>query len=347
MANAPTDLRPELLVRGGDIQWLLANYDASAELYRQAIAVGESHWAEDDLTWVLAFAGREEAAIGMTRVYEIQVRTGARRPRDPEASAAFLVRQNWGGVYGAWAANDAGNRTQGGSGGSLAPPLMAYGSARLHDWARAHADLMTSDPEHPSTVAMLSLVEGLQALDEGRPADAVAPLTAYARMWREDERVRFDLHDAPCRLALALALTGRRAEAETVIGQTGRYVECYAARAQGFEAAGDRAGADRAFAAAIALAPSAAFAYEAYGRALLARGDLAAALAYFAPAETRAPHWADPLKGFGDVLARQGKWGLALARYDRALLLAPKWLQLRQARDEAAKRAPTAPKGKT
>ena len=351
MAHATPDEQRQLLLRGGDVRFVLGRYDEAAALYRDAIARGDGRRvAEDNLVWVLAYAGREEEAAAVARSYLPWPRSASRAERverDINRPAQFLVIQNWGAFHAAWAANDARNRAQGGFGGSLAAPMMAYGSARQHHWSRVRTDLMSSDPDHPSTVAMVSLIDGMRALDEDRPADAVGPLTAYAKMWRENELVRFDLHDAPCRLALALALTGRRAEAETVIGQTGRYVECYAARAQGFEAAGDRAGADRAFAAAIALAPSAAFAYEAYGRALLARGDLAAALAYFAPAETRAPHWADPLKGFGDVLARQGKWGLALARYDRALLLAPKWLQLRQARDEAAKRAPTAPKGKT
>ncbi len=347
MAQAPAALRPEILVRGGDIQWLLGDYDASAELYRQAIAAGEERWSEDDLTWVLAFAGREEEALAITREYRRRLRAGEGRARDPLASAQFIGLQDWGNVYRAWAANDASNRTQGGIGGSLAPPIMAYASARLHDWTRVRADLMISDPDHPSTVAMQSLVEGLRALDENRPADAIVPLTAYVAMWHGDERVRYDLHDPPCRLAHALALVGRRVEAETVIGKTGRYVECYAARAVGFEVAGDRAGADRAFAAAIALAPSAAFAYDAYGRALLARGDLAGALAQFGRAQARAPRWADPLKASGDVLARQGRWAASLATYDRALGLAPNWLQLRQARSEASRHAPRPSAGRT
>ena len=353
MAHATPDEQRRLLIYGGDACWVLGRYDEAAVMYREAIVRGDRNWTiEDNLIWVLAYAGREEEAIAVARGFRARLRSASRVELLPYHNgnlppAQSLIVQDWAEFHADWAANDASNRAQGGFGGSLAAPMMAYSSARQHDFARARIDLMSSDPDHPSTEAMVSLIDGLRALDEGRPAEAIAPLKAYVAMWRANELVRYDLHDPPCRLALALALTGRRAEAETVIGQTGRYVECYAARAQGFEAAGDRAGADRAFAAAIALAPSAAFAYEAYGRALLARGDLAAALAYFAQAETRAPHWADPLKGFGDVLARQGKWGLALARYDRALLLAPKWLQLHQARDEAAKRAPTAPKGKT
>ncbi len=334
MARATAAEQTTLLVMGGDIQWLLTDYDASAALYRQAIARGETRNAADNLTWVLAYAGREEDAVAFAR--------SARRTRDALASAVFLVRQDWGSFHEAWRQNDAVNRAQGGIGGvggSLAPPMMAYAAARLHDWAEVRADLLNSDPDHPSTVAMVSLIEGMRALDEGRPADAVAPLTAYAKMWREDERVRYDLHDPPCRLARALALIGRSAEAETVIGQTGRYVECYAARADAFEAAGDRAGADRAYAAAIALAPSAAFAYDAYGQALLGRGDLDGALAQFGLARARAPRWADPLKGSGDVLARQGRWRPALTAYDQALGLAPHWPQLRQARAQAAKHA--------
>ena len=344
MARATAAEQTSLLVMGGDIQWLLTDYDASAALYRQAIARGETRNAADNLTWVLAYAGREEDAVAFAREDDRRFeRTGsARRTRDALASAVFLVRQDWGSFHEAWRQNDAVNRAQGGIGGvggSLAPPMMAYAAARLHDWAEVRADLLNSDPDHPSTVAMVSLIEGMRALDEGRPADAVAPLTAYAKMWREDERVRYDLHDPPCRLARALALIGRRAEAETVIGQTGRYVECYAARADAFEAAGDQAGADRAYAAAIALAPSAAFAYDAYGQALLGRGDLDGALAQFGLARARAPRWADPLKGSGDVLARQGRWRPALTAYDQALGLAPHWPQLRQARAQAAKHA--------
>lgn len=348
MAHATPEEQRHLLLNGGDIRWVLGRYDEAALMYREAIVRGDLRpVAEDDLVWVLAYAGREEEAAAVARSYLPWPRAASleeRVKRDIDRSAQFLVVQDWGAFHGAWAANDARNRAQGGFGGSLAAPMMAYASARLHDWGQARTDLMNSDPDHPSTAAMHDLIDGMRALDEGRAADAVAPLTTYAAMWREKELVRYDLHDAPCRLALALVLTGRRAEAETVIGQTGRYVECYTARARGFEAAGDRAGAEQAYAAAIALAPSSAFAYEAYGRALLARGDLTGALARFGEAETRAPHWADPLKGSGDVLARQGRWAAAVVRYDLALGHAPKWPQLRQARDEAVKHAPTAAK---
>ncbi len=119
----------------------------------------------------------------------------------------------------------------------------------------------------------------------------------------------------------------------------GRYVDCYRFRADILDHRGDWAGARKAYAQAVAIAPDLPAAYYSWGIALARHGDLAGAVAKFSAAHDRGPGWGDPLKAWGDILARQGQWREALGKYDGALRLAPQWPALRQARNAAARRA--------
>ena len=140
--------------------------------------------------------------------------------------------------------------------------------------------------------------------------------------------------------ALAQARSGDIAGAQTLIATTP--LDCYlCVRVRGMIAAEakDWPTAERWFAEAARQGPSLPFAYTEWGEMRLAKGDLPGAIAVFEIAHRDGPQFADPLKGWGDALARQGQWGEALGKYDLALAAAPAWQALRQARDEAARRA--------
>ena len=140
--------------------------------------------------------------------------------------------------------------------------------------------------------------------------------------------------------ALAQARSGDIAGAQTLIATTP--LDCYlCVRVRGLIAAEakDWPTAERWFAEAARQGPSLPFAYTEWGEMRLAKGDLPGAIAVFEIAHRDGPQFADPLKGWGDALARQGQWGEALGKYDLALAAGPAWQALRQARDEAARRA--------
>ena len=126
--------------------------------------------------------------------------------------------------------------------------------------------------------------------------------------------------------ALALARTGRVAEAQQLIATSPRdCYPCLIARGWIAELNKDTRGADRWFADAVAQGPRLPFAHTQWGLALSARGDLDAASAHFKRAAAIAPRYADPLKHWGDVLVRQGDLAAAIDKYDAAAERAPRW----------------------
>ena len=118
---------------------------------------------------------------------------------------------------------------------------------------------------------------------------------------------------------------------------THRYVDCERFRGDILDHRSDWAGAQRAYADAVALAPDLPAGYYSWGMALSRHGDLAGAAAKFKEASQRGPHWADPLKAWGDVLVKQGNTKEALAKYDTALKYGPHWKQLKEAREAVTK----------
>jgi tetratricopeptide (TPR) repeat protein len=125
-----------------------------------------------------------------------------------------------------------------------------------------------------------------------------------------------------------------------VLKSTGTYVDCYRFRADILDGRRDWAGAQKAYAEAVALAPDLPAAYYSWGVALGRHGDVSGAQARLKDAHERGPHWADPLKAWGDALAAQGHFRDAIAKYDEALRYAPDWQALNDARAAAAKQAP-------
>jgi tetratricopeptide (TPR) repeat protein len=151
--------------------------------------------------------------------------------------------------------------------------------------------------------------------------------TAYA-----NPAVEFNYPGYNCWIAPAEEAVGHPERADAVLKAAGTFVDCYRFRADILDGRGDWAGAQHAYAAAVALAPDLPAGYYSWGLALARHGELDAAMAKLKDANQRGPHWADPLKAWGDVLARQGKIKDARSKYDEALRYAPNWNQLHAAR---------------
>ena len=138
------------------------------------------------------------------------------------------------------------------------------------------------------------------------------------------------------RLALALARTGKLAEAQALIAASP--LDCYfclRVRGQVAAASGDATEADRWFAEAVRQGPSLPFAYLEWGQARLARGDIAGAIAEFRLGQYKTPWFADIPEAWGEALARQGDYAGAVARFEEADALAPHWRRLHQAWGQA------------
>ena len=139
-----------------------------------------------------------------------------------------------------------------------------------------------------------------------------------------------------CQTALIEEQAGHHDKADAALGAGGHYLDCYRFRGDILDHRGDWAGAQKAYADAVALAPDLPAGYYSWGLALSRHGDLAGAVAKLKDANQRGPHWADPLKSWGDLLVKLGQPKEALAKYDEALKYAPNWKQLKQAREAAA-----------
>jgi tetratricopeptide (TPR) repeat protein len=140
-----------------------------------------------------------------------------------------------------------------------------------------------------------------------------------------------------CSIAPVEEAAGHPDRADAVLKTAGKYVDCYRFRGDMLDHRGDWAGAQKAYADAVALAPDLPAAYYSWGVALARHGDFNGAIGKLKDANRRGPHWADPLKAWGDVLVRHGKAKVALAKYDEALTYAPNWKQLKEAREAVAK----------
>ena len=209
---------------------------------------------------------------------------------------------------------------------------------RLHDLVAADIALQTvkPDPADESIAVMSHFLRGRLAAEAGDTAGAAAEMEAFGTL-SVIPSVTFNFPGFPCWIAPAEEAVGRADKADAVLASAGTYVDCYRFRGDILNGRGDWAGAQKAYAEAVALAPDLPAAYYSWGLALAGHADLPAAEAKFKDANKRGPHWADPLKAWGDVLAKQGRGREALIKYDEALKYAPNWAALKETRDVAAK----------
>jgi tetratricopeptide (TPR) repeat protein len=223
--------------------------------------------------------------------------------------------------------------------GGVAAVNIADIDVRLHDSAAAELSLQTvkPDPADHATAAMVHFVQGRLAMEAADTATSVAEMEAFQTTYANPE-VSSQYPGYLCWVAATEAAAGRPEKADLALSTAGSYVDCYRFRGDILDGRGDWEGAQKAYAAAVTLAPDLPAGYYSWGVALAKHGDLAGAAEKLADSNRRGPHWADPLKAWGDVLLKQGHWKDALAKYNEALKWAPNWERLKEARAAAAKR---------
>ena len=129
--------------------------------------------------------------------------------------------------------------------------------------------------------------------------------------------------------ALALAHLGRLDEARTLaVGLAPDCYRCWINRGEVAALAGDRRGADAAFAEAVRQAPKAPFADTAWGAALMAHGDATGAITHLRQAVRLAPRFADPRALWGEALLARGDAAGAAKQFAKAQPFAPRWGRL-------------------
>ena len=336
-ATTSAEDRPHLLNEWADA---LANTGATPQatlpLYREALKQKPDYWDgyENVMNdqWLL---GDEE---GAWRTGEAMSRAAGGRP----GRASELDYQNqdvltWNlQVWRAALVADAAAHQGVGVGLAAAGPSIADIDVRLHDPADAEFQLQTAqgDAKDPTIAALTHFVHGRLATEAGDGLQAAAEMEAFAAAFANPV-VSSNYAGYLCWIAPAEELAGHPDKADAALKAGGRYVDCYRFRGDILDHRGDWAGAQKAYAAAVAIAPDLPAGDYSWGVALARHGDLAGAIAKLTAANQRGPHWADPLKAWGDVLARQGHWKDALAKYDAALKFAPAWAELHKARGAA------------
>ncbi|HWE47591.1 MAG TPA: tetratricopeptide repeat protein, partial [Caulobacteraceae bacterium] len=340
LPTAPKSERPYLLNAWGNGVSSGGDTAQSLTLYREALRLKPDLWpAWNNVIngdWVL---GREE---GAWRDGEALRRAAGGRPgRAPELYYLSWDTLTWDLL--AWRNALAPDlEANGGTGTGLAAgaPLMADVDIRLHDLDDADLQLrnIKDDPNDPTVAAMRHFIQGRIAEERGDLTRAASELEAFGAGF-SNPMVWSNYPGYSCWVAPVEEATGHPDKADAVLAKGGTFVDCYRFKADILDHRGDWAGAQRQYAAAVALAPDLPAAYYSWGMALVRHGDLKGAMAKFAAANKRGPHWADPLKAWGDVLARQGKWDEALKKYRKALSYAPAWSELRRAEAVAGRKA--------
>jgi tetratricopeptide (TPR) repeat protein len=316
-------------------------HSAEAEpILRQAIKLDPENWNARSQLILMLKRGREEDAWRETQAFYVAAAHApkSRRTRPWDFRSSLPLTQDWAAFE--IAIEDSPTVVGGGGPANIkAAGILARGELELHDWDAGERTLALMSDDDPVAPVVRAELYGRRALEQGRIADAVKAMASL----RPSNPVFDNFGDLACWPGLAYDLAGQPAQAQAIYAAEPTMTACRAFHADGLEHRGDHAGADAAYAQAIALAPDLPFAYHRQGLTLLERGDLDAAGAKFEAAHIRGPHWADPLKGEGDVLARKGQWAAAVARYDQALKFAPAWAELHQARDLALRQAAAHP----
>ena len=336
-AKTGADDRPFLLNVWADaLQNIGAPVRESAPLYMEAIRLKPDFWiGYNNLMNIDALLGDEEGAWRLAQT--MRRKAGGRPGRASELYYQNVDVMTWNLLE--WRASAVADlKSHAGVGSSVGAPNVADIQARLHDPAAAELQLQTTpgDASDPTVPAMAHFVRSRLATEAGDPATAASEMEAFQAAFA-NPIVSSNYPGYTCWVAPAEEAAGHPDKADAALKAAGRYVDCARFRGDILDHRGDWAGAQKAYAQAVAIGPDLPGGYYSWGVALARRGDLAGATAKLTAAHSRGPNWADPLKAWGDVLARQGRWREALAKYDEALKDAPAWAALRQARDAAAR----------
>ena len=330
-AAAPASERPFLLNAwanaGGNIGM---KPEQTLALYRAALALKPDYWVAYNNVMNSSLAMGDEE--GAWRAGQAMSRAAGGRPGSvPELYYGNMDLLTWNlldwraaTMADAEAHNGIGSLTN-----SVAPSIADI-DLRLHDEADAELQLQTAqaDANDTTVVALAHFVHGRLASDAGDAARASAEMEAFAKSYA-DPSVSSDYPGYDCWVAPAQEAAGHPDRADATLKAGGHFVDCYRFRGDILDGRGDWAGAQRAYADAVAIAPDLPAAYYSWGVALARHGMLREAVEKLSASHARGPHWADPLRAWGDVLVRQGRAGEARAKYDEALADAPHWAGLR------------------
>ena len=344
-ASAKPEDRPYLLNAWGNGLSSLGRLEAALPKYQEALSQKPDYWvAYSNVINALWALGREEQAWRVGQAFARAARRGGMGQKAPETYFQFQDMISWS-LPEVRAGLAADLSRHGGTGSSVAQigPMAALIAAEMHDpeGAQLYLDTSANAASDPWVQVVTRYVHGWEALDQGDLPRAVAEMDAFAQMKRTLPIVATQIPGTDCWVAIVQEMAGHPAKADAALAAGGgRFVDCARFRGDILDHRGDWAGAQKAYAAAVALAPDLPAAYYSWGLALARHGDLAGAEAKYAAANQRGPHWADPLKAWGDALAAQGRWAEARAKYDQAAALAPRWAALAAASARAHRVSP-------
>jgi len=330
--------RGSLLVGLGLALGLTGKHEEAVQTLRQAIALDPTEYAgRSDLIWEETILGDEQAAwrIGM----EMLRYAGGRPGRVSE-----LWYHNFDDLTGDLLAERdalvADRDSTAGTGQTFRiNQQIAEVEIRLHDPIAAGQAFGLIEPSQDLWAeSRWHAVRAEMAAEAGDVQSAASEIEAATTACAQSStRGSGSCLVLICPMALFEEQAGHHDKADAALGARGHYLDCFRFRGDILDDRGDWAGAQKAYADAVVLAPDLPAGYYSWGLALARHGDLAGAVAKLKDANQRGPHWADPLKAWGDLLAKQGHSKEALAKYDQALKYAPNWEQLKEAREAAAK----------
>ena len=316
--------------------------DEIMSLYRAALGFNPQAWAEyNNISGIQMGTGDEQ---GAWRTQQDLRRAASGRPEQEwqlMSVAWYQLTYDETTVVSLLDADAASNQ----AGGSYVDPTMerlwaASAEAYMHDSSAADLTLLTikSADANSADAAMTHFVRGQLAIESGNMELAATEMAAYGKAYADPAlALQVTVGGGNCWAALAEENAGHPDKADAALKTGSTFVDCYRFRGDILNHRGDWAGAQKAYADAVALAPDLPAAYFSWGVALAQHGDLDAAAARLKDANQKGPHWADPLKAWGDVLVKQGKTRDALVKYDQALKYAPNWKQLKEAREAVVK----------
>jgi tetratricopeptide (TPR) repeat protein len=315
---------------------------ARLAMHQEAVALDPQFWwayaqeendlvilGEDEEAWRVGQAARRAAGSQLSRLV-------ARGEPALFLSDLFLTHDLQAArkeLIADAAANGGIGSIAGGSNG----PFIAVAEAELHDRTAAEVTLQTlAGRTAPGGTGAIHL---LRAAADDALGETVQAETEWQAIGPVEFRGLYAMLACPHAQIEEAAGHPDKADAILALSNAEHHVDCQRFRGDILDHRGNWAGAQQAYAQAVALAPDLPAGYYSWGLALARHGDLAGAIAKLQAANQRGPHWADPLKAWGDVLAKRGHWSDAVAKYDEALNYAPNWAALKQARDAAARKS--------
>ena len=154
---------------------------------------------------------------------------------------------------------------------------------RLHDPAAAELALATTKPDShdPTIAAVAHFVHGRLAAEAGDAARAGKEMQDFEAAY-DDPIVASNNPGYLCWAAPAEEAAGHPERADAILKSAGTFVDCYRFRGDILDARGDWPGAQKAYAAAVALAPDLPAPYYSWAVALARHAeDLLPAAAKF------------------------------------------------------------------